>query len=83
MATAVPEHHPLRQLFGSLTERTFAEALGWPDFQITEYVANLLVEFSHVDQLSQIRNQEGQTLEAVVELLYEAEIFNHNAEGDK
>ena len=83
MATVVPEHHPLRQLFGALTERTFAESLGWPDFQVTGYVSNLLVEFAHVDQLTQIRNQEGQPLEAVVELLYEAETLNQDAEERK
>ncbi len=83
MATVVPEHHPLRQLFGTLTERSFTEALGWPDFQVTGYVSNLLVEFSHIDQLAQIRNQEGQTLEDVVELLYEAEMFHQEADGDK
>ena len=83
METIVPEHHPLRQLFGALTERSFTEALGWPDFQVTEYLSNLLVEFAHVDQLSQIKNQEGQTLEAVVELLYEAESFNQESEVEK
>ncbi|GJL54568.1 MAG: hypothetical protein NPIRA02_17000 [Nitrospirales bacterium] len=83
METTVSEHHPLRQLFVALTERTFAEALGWPDFQVTGYVSNLLVEFAHVDQLSQIKNQEGQTIETVVELLYEAEVLNQDADADK
>ena len=83
METAVPEHHPLRELFGTLTERTFTEALGWPDFQVTEYVSNLLVEFAHVDQLAQIRSQEGQTVETVVELLYEAESRTQDSDVDK
>ena len=28
MAAAVSQHHPLRQLFGTLTERIFTESLG-------------------------------------------------------
>lgn len=83
MATPIPEQHPLRQLFGHLTERNFAEALGWPDFQVTEYVANLLLEFAHVDRLTQITNHEGEPLETVVELLYEAEARNQKTETEK
>ena len=73
METHVPEHHPLRQLFGALTERNFTEALGWPDFHVTDYLSNLLIEFAHVDQLTRIKNQQGEPVETVVELLYEAE----------
>ncbi|MCA9471330.1 MAG: hypothetical protein MRJ96_07275 [Nitrospirales bacterium] len=83
METVVPEQHSLRQLFGALTERTFTEALGWPDFQVTGYVSNLLVEFAHVDHLTQIKNQEGQSVETVVELLYEAELHTQDSDVDK
>ncbi len=83
METHVPEHHPLRQLFGALTERNFTEALGWPDFHVTDYVSNLLVEFAHVDQLTKIKNQQGEPVETVVELLYETESWNQNTEVEK
>jgi len=73
METSVPEHHPLRKLFGTLTERNFTETLGWPDFNVTDYLSNLLVEFSHIDHLHQIKNQQGESVETVVELLYETE----------
>lgn len=73
MDIGIPEHHPLRRLFGTLTERSFAEALGWPDFRVMEYVSNLLVEFAHIDNLTRIKDQEGHSLETVVDLLYEAE----------
>lgn len=79
----VPEHHPLRKLFGALTERNFAEALGWPDFHVTDYVSNLLVEFAHVDQLTKIKNQQGERVETVVELLYEAESSKQNNAAEK
>ncbi|RMH37165.1 MAG: hypothetical protein D6690_03665 [Nitrospirae bacterium] len=83
MDTHIPDHHPLRRLFGTLTERSFAEALGWPDFRVTEYVSNLLVEFAHIDNLTRIKDQEGHSLETVVELLYEAERCRQTTEIDK
>ena len=83
MAIPVPDRHPLRQLFGRITERNFAEALGWPDFQVTEYVSNLLLEFIHVDRLSQITNHEGEPVETVVELLYEAESHSQQSQVEK
>jgi hypothetical protein len=81
--TPIPEHHPLKQLFGRLTERNFSEALGWPNFQVTDYVANLLLEFIHVDQLSWIKNHEGEAVETVVELLYEAESHGQQSSTEK
>jgi len=73
MEATIPQHHPLRKLFGFLTERNFTETLGWPDFNVTAYLSNLLVEFAHIDRLHCIKNQQGQTVEDVVDLLYESE----------
>ncbi|MCH6556700.1 MAG: hypothetical protein IH803_00615 [Nitrospirae bacterium] len=75
MASQIPEHHPLRRLFGALTEKSFAETLGWPDLKVTEYVSNLLVEFTHTDQLYRIRNQQGKRVGTVVDLLFESEVL--------
>lgn len=83
MAAAVSQHHPLRQLFGTLTERSFTESLGWPDFNVTAYLSNLLVEFSHIDHLRRIRNQHGQPVETVAELLYESELVTDSPEVDR
>ncbi len=80
MEATVPQHHPLRQLFGFLTERNFTETLGWPDFNVTDYLSNLLVEFVHIDRLHSIQNQKGQTVETVVDLLYESEA-GHDADS--
>lgn len=73
--TRIPEHHPLRRLFGDLTERRFVETLGWPDQNVTGYLSDLLVEFAHTDRLYKIRNQRGKRLDTVVELLYESEVL--------
>jgi len=75
MGSLIPEHHPLRRLFAALTEKSFTETLGWPDHHITEYVSNLLVEFTHTDQLYKLRNERGQRLDAVVEMLYQSEVL--------
>src|SRR5256885_14507875 len=75
MGTQVPPRHPLRQLFGALTEKSFTEHLGWPDLNVTSYVSNLLVDFTHSDQLYKIRNQQDQPVDTVVELLFESEVL--------
>ncbi|MBK9307317.1 MAG: hypothetical protein IPM58_09595 [Nitrospira sp.] len=62
MGTPVPPRHPLRQLFGALTEKSFTEHLGWPDAKVASYVSNLLVEFTHTDQLYKIRSQQNHQL---------------------
>ncbi len=74
MESRIPEHHPLRQLFGTLAEKAFTEKLGWPDFNVSEYVSTLLVDFTHTDQLNRIKNAKGERVEAVVDLLYESEV---------
>jgi hypothetical protein len=77
MESRIPEHHPLRRLFGALTERSFAEQLRWPDFNVTEYVSNLLVEFTHTDRLYQLQNEHGESVDAVVDMLYQSELLLH------
>ncbi len=75
MGTQVPPRHPLRQLFGALTEKSFTEHLGWPDPKVTSYVSNLLVDFTHTDQLYRIRNRQNQPIDTVVDLLFESEVM--------
>ena len=75
MGTQVPPRHPLRQLFGALTERSFTEHLGWPDLNVTGYVSNLLVDFTHTDRLYKIRSQQDKQLDTIVDLLYESEVL--------
>lgn len=78
MGTTIPEHHPLRQWFGALTERTFVEKLGWTHVGVTEYVSNLLVDFTHVDALYQITHatEAGpERVDTLVGLLYESEVM--------
>ena len=75
MGPQVPPRHPLRQLFGALTEKSFTDHLGWPDLNVTSYVTNLLVDFTHTDHLYKIRNQQDQPVDTVVDLLFESEVL--------
>src|SRR6266852_9593654 len=74
MESRIPEHHPLRRLFGTLAERAFTEKLGWPDFNVSDYISKLLVEFTRTDHLYRIKSAKGARVEAVVDLLYESEV---------
>lgn len=75
MGTIVPPQHPLRQLFGALTERSFTEHLGWPDLNVAGYVSNLLVDFTHTDQLYKIRTKQNQPVDTVADLLFESDMM--------
>ncbi len=46
-----------------------------PDLNVTSYVSNLLVDFTHTDRLYKIRNQQDQPVETVVDLLFESEVL--------
>src|SRR2546425_12946372 len=89
MESRIPEHHPLRKLFGALAERAFTEKLGWPDFNVSDYISKLLVEFTRTDHLYRIKSAKGEQLEAVVDLLYESEVthgsrsFEREREGHR
>ena len=75
MPSPVSEHHPLRRLFGTLTEKSFTEKLGWPDLNVTEYVSNLLIEFTDIEKVYRIRNQQGKPVDTVLDLLFESEVL--------
>ncbi len=75
MRTPISPQHPLRQLFGALTEKSFTEHLGWADLNVTAYVSNLLVDFTHTDELYQIRNRDNEPIDTVVDLLFESEVM--------
>src|SRR4030095_9922127 len=83
MATSIPPRHPLRQLFSALTEKTFTEHLGWPDLNVTTYVTNLLVEFTHTDRLFKVKNRQGEPVDTVVDLLFESEVLLEAQSSDR
>jgi hypothetical protein len=66
----VPGDHPIRQMFRALTEMSF-EQIAVHDRELMRYVADLLVEFIHVDNLYRLRNEHGKRLEHLVDMLIE------------
>jgi hypothetical protein len=73
MAQPVPQHHSLRRLFRTLTERSFLERLGWPDWGIVGYVSDLLTESVQADHLYPVRESSGRPLVELAEMLEEAD----------
>jgi hypothetical protein len=75
MDSKIPEHHSLRRFFTALAYEKFVGRLGWNDVSVAEYISNLLVEFTHIDNLFRIRSQKGRRLEEVGEMLLEADVL--------
>jgi hypothetical protein len=73
MAQPVPQHHSLRRLFRTLTERSFLERLGWPDWGIVGYVSDLLTDCVQADHLYPVQEATGRRLLELTEMLQEAE----------
>lgn len=63
----------LRNLFAALTEHTFQVELGIAEFELTDYLTDLLVRFVRSDAIYRIRNTLGKRLDEVAEMLAEAE----------
>jgi len=63
----ISPNHPLRRLFAELVAKELPA-----DHEVAAYVANLLIDFVHVDQLYRIRNCRGKRLEDVGEMLVES-----------
>ena len=64
--------HPLNRFFGELVQKHLIQSAGVKDAAMSQYVASLLVDFTHVDHLYRIRNARGKRLEDVAEMLIES-----------
>lgn len=60
----------LLHFFRPLIERSLVEDLGWPDFFISDYLTNMLVDFSHVDRVYSLKY----SMEASGESFYSPEL---------
>jgi hypothetical protein len=66
---SIRPNHPLRRLFCGLVEHTFCTEVGLCDPTLTAYLSDLLVSFTHVDQLNTIRRARGEKLEHIAAML--------------
>ncbi|HXH06678.1 MAG TPA: hypothetical protein VNI83_08810 [Vicinamibacterales bacterium] len=64
--------HPLRRLFETLVRRRFFHDVQLPDTEVAQYVARLLTDFTHVDNLYRLRDARGRRLDEVAEMLVES-----------
>ena len=64
--------HPLNHLFTELVQKHLVRSAGIDDREMAAYIASLLVDFTHVDNLFRIRNARGKRLEDVGEMLIES-----------
>ncbi|HWQ55974.1 MAG TPA: hypothetical protein VN442_19970 [Bryobacteraceae bacterium] len=69
MALQVSLNHPLRALFAELVERHLVRAAQLDRIDVARYIAGLLVDFTHVDNLYRLRDARGRRLEDVGEML--------------
>ncbi len=69
----VGPRHPLRRLFSALCRRALGTGAGVDDPRVADYIASLLVRFSHVRNLYAIRDAAGRPLDDVGEMLLEAD----------
>lgn len=72
MAYFIPADHPLRHLFAGCIEHTFIGELGMCDPSLTDYLAQLLANFIHIDGIFPLHNAKGRRLEEVAEMMAEA-----------
>lgn len=89
MATTISGDHPLRALFHDFVGHALARETGTCDPTLARYLGDVLVDFTHRDQLFRIRNAEGKALEEVGEMLVEGDVslnatsFNREREVHK
>src|SRR2546428_13873398 len=83
------EGHPLRKLFADLTRETFYHELHHYDSEVAAYLVDLLVGFTHVENLYKVRDAAGRRPEDLGGMLIEANpplgaaSFDRGREGRK
>ena len=67
----IPEDHPIRALFHTLTERGF-DQLNLHDEDTIQYISNLLTDFVDIKQMRCVSDDSGRTLDNAFEILQQA-----------
>lgn len=66
--------HELRRLFGGVVEQIFMAEVGICAPRLTDYLAQLLADFVHMDRVFRLRTADGQLIREVSRMRAEAEI---------
>src|SRR5262245_28266377 len=83
MQQPISPRHPLRRLFTALTEQTFIDSLGVGDPKLTDYLADLLTRFVHVDSICKLRSARGKPLTEVAEMMAEADVEGRSVDSTR
>lgn len=70
----ISEDHPIRGLFHALVERAMRSQFGTGGPEVARYVGDVLVDFTHRDQLFRLRDAFGRRIEEVAEMLMEGDV---------
>src|SRR5262245_222646 len=83
MPQPIPQRHPLRRMFTALTEQTFIGSLGVGDPKLTDYLADLLTRFVHIESIWSLRSTQGKRLTEVAEMMAEAEVEGRSIDSTR
>jgi hypothetical protein len=68
--------HPLEPFFHQAVRNSYEGKLGLHDPEVTDYVVHLLCEFSEAENLYKVRNEAGQPIEDLTEMILAADPVN-------
>ena len=83
---SIGRNHPLRKMFAGIVEHAFCAEVGMCDPGLTDYMADLLVDFTHIDRLDLLRRAAGKEPAKVATMLAmasESEIPVSQVERDR
>lgn len=69
----IPEHHPLRRWMTGLIETCFQTEIGICQPALTDYLADLLTEFTHVERINLLRDGSGRPVRELAEMFCDME----------
>jgi hypothetical protein len=70
----ISANHPIRGLFQSFVERAFRSQLGLNRPELANYLGDVLVDFTHRDNIYRLRDARGKRLEEVAEMMVEGDV---------
>ncbi len=71
----ISPHHPLAVMLAELVQEQIDQHIGTSVPEGTRiYLADLLLDFMRTDQLYRIRNQEGQPIETIIEMVAQGDV---------
>jgi hypothetical protein len=75
------QNHPLELFFQQAVRNSYEGKLGLNDPDVTAYVAHLLCEFSEADKLFSVRDEMGNPIEEIAEMIEAADPVNGTAQS--